>query len=94
MYNDDLCFQEDNNRILAVLNCRKFSFFPILFTKKHSNGRLHPESAQRIEIMEKWNLSQSNEQISYDTLDHLVSKDEILSVSEKLTTVSSSKQYN
>lgn len=33
--------------------------------KKHSNGTFHPESAQRIEVVESWLSTQSNPNITY-----------------------------
>ena len=48
--------------------------------KKHSNGRFHPESPQRIEVMEKWIKSQINEAISYEIMEEKATKEEILSV--------------
>ncbi len=38
----------------------------------------HPESAQRIEVIEEWLHSQRDDRISYDTLDHPASMDDIL----------------
>ncbi len=38
----------------------------------------HPESAQRIEVMEEWILSQIDDNIGYDTLDQPASMEEIL----------------
>jgi acetoin utilization deacetylase AcuC-like enzyme len=48
--------------------------------KKHSNGRFHPESPQRIEVMENWIKNQTNETISYEIMEEKASKDDILSV--------------
>ncbi|MFX1285134.1 MAG: histone deacetylase [Promethearchaeota archaeon] len=56
----------------------KINFISNLLSKKHSCGMFHPESAQRIEIIEEWLHSQKNDQISYDILDQPASKDEIL----------------
>lgn len=38
----------------------------------------HPESAQRIEVIEKWLHSQRDDQVSYEILDQSASKDDIL----------------
>jgi acetoin utilization deacetylase AcuC-like enzyme len=38
----------------------------------------HPESAQRIEVIEEWLRSQTDDQISYEILDQSASKDDIL----------------
>ena len=38
----------------------------------------HPESAHRIEVLEEWILSQSDENISYELFDKSASKEEIL----------------
>lgn len=38
----------------------------------------HPESAQRIEVIEEWLHSQKDDQISYDILDQSASRDDIL----------------
>lgn len=38
----------------------------------------HPESAHRIEVMEEWILSQSDDQVSYEVLDESASKEDIL----------------
>ncbi|MHA2276772.1 MAG: histone deacetylase [Candidatus Kariarchaeaceae archaeon] len=47
--------------------------------KKHSNGRFHPESPHRIEVMEKWITSQSNNDITLEYSDEHAKIDEILS---------------
>ena len=47
--------------------------------KKHSNGRFHPESPHRIEVMEKWITSQSNNKITLENSDDHAKIDEILS---------------
>ncbi|MHA1226382.1 MAG: histone deacetylase family protein [Candidatus Hodarchaeales archaeon] len=48
--------------------------------KKHSNGNYHPESPERLEILEKWILSQNNPNITMQFLDQVATKEEILSV--------------
>ena len=48
--------------------------------KKHSISRFHPESAHRIEAIEQWLHSQTNENIQYEYLDQQAPKDDILSV--------------
>jgi acetoin utilization deacetylase AcuC-like enzyme len=48
--------------------------------KKHSNGRFHPESAQRIQTIEEWIHSGTEDRISYDYLNESAKKEEILSV--------------
>ncbi|MHA1972377.1 MAG: histone deacetylase family protein [Candidatus Hodarchaeales archaeon] len=50
------------------------------FGKKHSNGKYHPESAERLEVLEKWILNQNNPNISIEFLDQVASREEILSV--------------
>ena len=46
--------------------------------KKHSNGRFHPESPHRIEVMEKWITSQSNKDITLEKSDEYAKTDDIL----------------
>ncbi|MHA2305565.1 MAG: histone deacetylase family protein [Candidatus Hodarchaeales archaeon] len=58
----------------------KINFISNLKAKKHSIGRFHPESAQRIEAIEQWLHSQANENIQYECLDQQAPKDDILSV--------------
>ena len=48
--------------------------------KKHSNGKYHPESPHRIEVMEKWINSQPNNTITLKTSDEYAEIDDILSV--------------
>jgi len=48
--------------------------------KKHSSGRFHPESPHRIEVMEKWIKSQSNNKITLEFSDESAEIDSILSV--------------
>ncbi|PWI49721.1 hypothetical protein CEE45_00920 [Candidatus Heimdallarchaeota archaeon B3_Heim] len=48
--------------------------------KKHSNGKFHPESPQRIEIMEKWVTSHLDDSISFEISHEMANKEEILSV--------------
>ena len=48
--------------------------------KKHSNGRFHPESPHRIEVMEKWITTQSNNKITMEISNESAEIDEILSV--------------
>ncbi|MHA2106748.1 MAG: histone deacetylase family protein [Candidatus Hodarchaeales archaeon] len=55
-------------------------FISNTLAKKHSNGRFHPESPQRIEMIENWVSSQLGDDISFEISDKLASKDDILSV--------------
>lgn len=48
--------------------------------KKHSIGRFHPESAQRIEAIEQWLYSQSDVKIQYEVQEEQASKEDILAV--------------
>jgi acetoin utilization deacetylase AcuC-like enzyme len=48
--------------------------------KKHSNGRFHPESAQRIEMIEKWVNSNLGDTISLEISDKMAEKTDIISV--------------
>jgi acetoin utilization deacetylase AcuC-like enzyme len=48
--------------------------------KKHSNGRFHPESPHRIEVMEKWINSQSTNKINLEYSNESAKVDEVLSV--------------
>ena len=48
--------------------------------KKHSNGMFHPESPQRLEVIEKWISNQSNDAISYEISEEKATRDEILTV--------------
>jgi acetoin utilization deacetylase AcuC-like enzyme len=48
--------------------------------KKHSIGRFHPESAQRIEAIEQWLQSQSDEKIQYEVLDQQATKEDIQTI--------------
>ena len=48
--------------------------------KHHSNGRFHPESPQRIEILEQWLQSHPDDRISYELLAEVASEADITSV--------------
>lgn len=48
--------------------------------KHHSNGRFHPESPKRIEVLEHWLQSHPDERISYETCSESASEAEITSV--------------
>lgn len=56
----------------------KIKFISNSLAKKHSTGTFHPESAQRIEVIEEWIQSQTHEQIGYEVLDQSVSREDIL----------------
>ncbi len=58
-------------------------FIGNLWGKKHSNGKFHPESPQRIEVMEKWIRTQSTEAISYEISEEKATRDDILAVHTK-----------
>lgn len=48
--------------------------------KHHSNGRFHPESPQRIEVLEQWLQTHPDHRLSYETCDELASEADITSV--------------
>ncbi|NHJ00677.1 MAG: histone deacetylase [Candidatus Heimdallarchaeota archaeon] len=48
-------------------------------SKKHSNGRFHPESAQRIEVLEDWIKNSQGKKITLEILDQFAPKEDILS---------------
>ncbi len=49
-------------------------------SKKHSNGMYHPESPQRIEVVEKWISDKVNNEITFQLYDQLATEEEITSV--------------
>ena len=54
-------------------------FISNTLSKKHSNGRFHPESPQRIEVLENWIIQNQGEKIKLDFNDSFASKQDILS---------------
>jgi acetoin utilization deacetylase AcuC-like enzyme len=58
----------------------KIRFISNQLAKHHSNGRFHPESPQRIEILEQWLESHPDDRISYEIWDEQASEAEITSV--------------
>jgi len=64
--------------------------------KKHSNGRFHPESPHRIEVMEKWINNQPNNNITLESSDELAEIDEILSVhtNDHYSLIEKTKNYD
>lgn len=58
----------------------KISFLSNTLGKKHSNGRFHPESPQRLEVIENWIHSQEDSSISLEFEDKTATIDDILSV--------------
>ncbi len=55
-------------------------FISNALAKKHSNGRFHPESPQRIEMIENWVTTRLGDSISYEISDKMPEKEDILSV--------------
>ena len=45
--------------------------------KKHSNGTFHPESAQRIEVIESWLSSQNNPNITFEYSNKEASREDV-----------------
>ncbi|MHA2223792.1 MAG: histone deacetylase family protein [Candidatus Hodarchaeales archaeon] len=56
----------------------KIRFISNSLVKKHSNGIYHPESAERIEIIQEWLQTKNQNHISYEEFDQMASKEEIL----------------
>ncbi|MHA1976067.1 MAG: histone deacetylase family protein [Candidatus Hodarchaeales archaeon] len=55
-------------------------FISNALAKKHSNGKFHPESPQRIEMIENWVTTHLSDSISFEISDKMANKDDILSV--------------
>ncbi|MFX0149268.1 MAG: histone deacetylase family protein [Candidatus Hodarchaeota archaeon] len=55
----------------------EIKFLTHTFAKKHINGRFHPESPERLVVLENW-IKQSN--LNLELLDRQATKEEILSV--------------
>lgn len=58
----------------------KISFLTNTLGKKHSNGRFHPESPQRLEVIENWIQYENNPSISLESEDKNAAVEDILSV--------------
>ncbi|MHA2175042.1 MAG: histone deacetylase family protein [Candidatus Hodarchaeales archaeon] len=58
----------------------RISFLSNSLGKKHSNGRYHPESPQRLEVIENWIHSGNHSSMTLEYVDEKASVDEILSV--------------
>lgn len=68
-------FKSKEEKILSSIR-----FISNALSKKHSNGRFHPESPQRIEMIENWITSNLDDSISFEISDKMAEKGEILSV--------------
>ena len=55
-------------------------FISNALAKKHSNGKFHPESPQRIEMIENWVTSHLGDTISFEISNKMANKEDILSV--------------
>ena len=59
------------------------SFISNSLGKKHSNGTFHPESAQRLEIIEQWLNQESNANISYELMEEEATEEDIVATHAK-----------